>query len=76
MIANTCCFIGHRTIEETNAVKEKVYTCVEKMITELHIDTFLFGSKSRFNELCREIVTEKAVRKPCRRMRVNRESIL
>ncbi len=57
MIANTCCFIGHRTIEETNALKEKVYTCVEKMITELHIDTFLFGSKSRFNDLCLEIVT-------------------
>ena len=57
MIANTCCFIGHRTIEETNALKEKVYTCVEKMITELHIDTFLFGSKSRFNDLCFEIVT-------------------
>ncbi len=64
MIARTCCFVGHRTIEETNALKEKVYTCVEKMISELHIDTFLFGSKSRFNELCWEIVTEMKEKHP------------
>lgn len=58
MIAKTCCFIGHRTIVETEALKARLYTCVEKMITELGIDTFLFGSKSHFNDLCLEVVSD------------------
>lgn len=57
-IENTCCFIGHRTINETEELKSKLYETIEKLIVENSVDTFLFGSKSRFNDLCHEIVTE------------------
>lgn len=55
---NTCCFIGHRTIDETEELKSKLKEIIEKLIIDEKVDTFLFGSKSRFNSLCREIVTE------------------
>ena len=57
-IENTCCFIGHRTINETEELKSKLYETIEKLIVENSIDTFLFGSRSRFNDLCHEIVTQ------------------
>ena len=53
-----CCFIGHRTINKTEELREKLQTIIEKMITENDVDTFLFGSKSDFADLCHEIVTD------------------
>ena len=53
---NTCCFFGHRTIIETEELKSKLYEIIEKLIAEKQVDTFLFGSKSRFNSLCKETV--------------------
>ncbi len=58
MLDNTCCFFGHRTIRETGELKERLYQIVENLIIQHRVDTFLFGSKSRFNDLCREVVTE------------------
>ena len=58
MKENTCCFFGHRKIEDTSELRKKVYDTVEMLISEKKIDTFLFGSKSEFNSLCHEIVTE------------------
>ena len=58
MEENTCCFIGHRTINETEELKSKLYEKIDKLIVENSIDTFLFGSRSRFNDLCHEIVTQ------------------
>lgn len=57
MCANTCCFIGHREITETKDLKIKLKIIIEKLIMEEKVDTFLFGSKSRFNDLCLEIVS-------------------
>ena len=57
MWENTCCFLGHRTIKETEELKERLYEIVERLIVEKSVDTFLFGSKSRFNSLCHETVT-------------------
>ncbi len=54
----TCCFIGHRAIHETEQLKSEIYEVIEKLIVERKVDTFLFGSKSRFNSLCLELVTE------------------
>lgn len=54
---NTCCFIGHRKIKETEELKRKLYQIVEGLIVKEKVDTFLFGSKSQFNSLCLEIVT-------------------
>ena len=58
MIENTCCFFGHRTINETEELKSKLNEIIEKLIVDEKVDTFLFGSKSRFNSLCLELVTE------------------
>ncbi|MBO5232127.1 MAG: DUF1273 family protein [Clostridia bacterium] len=52
------CFIGHRTINETEDLKSKLNEIIEKLIVDENVDTFLFGSKSRFNSLCLELVTE------------------
>ena len=57
MCKNTCCFIGHREITETKELKTKLEIIIEKLIVENSVDTFLFGSKSRFNDLCLEIVS-------------------
>lgn len=54
----TCCFFGHRVINETEELKSKLIEVIEKLIAEENADTFLFGSKSRFNSLCLEAVTE------------------
>lgn len=55
---HTCCFLGHREIFETEGLRAQLYQVIEKLITEEKIDTFMFGSKSRFNSLCYELVTE------------------
>lgn len=57
-IKNTACFFGHRTINETEELKSKLVEIIEKLIVDENVDTFLFGSKSRFNSLCQETVTE------------------
>ena len=58
LVENTCCFFGHRTINETEELKERLTKIIEKLIVDENVDTFLFGSKSRFNSLCLELVTE------------------
>lgn len=57
MTNHTCCFIGHRTINETEELRNKLSATIEKLITDEKADTFLFGSKSRFDSLCLEIVS-------------------
>ncbi len=58
MQENTCCFFGHRTINETEALKIRLCEIIEKLIVEKQVDTFLFGSKSQFNDICLELVTK------------------
>ena len=58
MRENTCCFFGHRSIIETEELKAQLTETVEKLITDENVDTFLFGSGSRFNSLCLELVTQ------------------
>ncbi|MGN0451919.1 MAG: hypothetical protein ACI4FN_07410 [Acutalibacteraceae bacterium] len=58
MKERTCCFFGHREIEETLELRTKLYETIESLILNENVDTFLFGSKSQFNELCRDLVTE------------------
>ena len=53
----TCCFIGHREIDETEDLRTKLYETIERLIICESIDTFLFGSKSRFDSLSLELVT-------------------
>ena len=64
MKENTCCFFGNRTINETEQLKSKLYETIEKLIVDQKVDTFLFGSKSRFNELCVELMYETKLKHP------------
>ena len=57
-IKNTACFFGHRKINETEELKSKLIEIIEQLIVDEKVDTFLFGSKSRFNSLCLELVSE------------------
>lgn len=58
MTDNTCCFFGHRKINDTEDLRRKISEKVETLIVDENIDTFLFGSKSQFNSLCHELVTK------------------
>lgn len=57
-IENTCCFFGHRTINETEELKSKLIEIIEKLIVDEKVDTFLFGSRSDFDDLCYDIITQ------------------
>ena len=57
-IKNTACFFGHRRIDETEELKSKLLNIIERLIVDEKVDTFLFGSKSRFDSLCLELVTK------------------
>ncbi len=64
MKENTCCFCGHREVENEEAVATMLRDLIERLITEEHIDTFLFGSVSRFNTICYFAVTEAKKKHP------------
>lgn len=60
----TCCFLGHREICETEELRTQLSQAIENLILYEKTDTFLFGSKSRFNTLCYELVTELKLKYP------------
>ena len=64
MCKNNCCFFGHRKINETEQLKSKLIESIEKLILEKQVDTFLFGSKSCFDNLCLKLVTEMKEKYP------------
>lgn len=55
---HTCCFFGHRKIEVTDELVNRLKDIVENLITEKKVDTFLFGSMSQFDKLCLQVVME------------------
>ena len=55
---NACCFFGHRKITETSGLVEKITKEVEKLINEKGVSIFYFGSKSQFDSLCLNVVTD------------------
>ncbi len=56
--SNTCCFFGHRKIIVTDELISRLQKIVEELIIGKKVNTFLFGSKSDFNDLCLDVVTE------------------
>ena len=61
---HTCCFFGHRRIEKTPELTEKLKKIVEDLNVSRGVHTFLFGSKSEFNSLCLRVVTEIKTKYP------------
>ena len=60
----TCCFIGHRKINETDRFRADLYAIIEDLRITNAVCNFLFGSRSDFNDLCFEIVTELKEKHP------------
>lgn len=56
-MSKKCCFIGHRKIDKSTELENRLYNEIEKLIHE-GVDTFLFGSKSEFDSLCHLIVSD------------------
>lgn len=50
------CFIGHRTVINAEQVEMKLYNTVMMLIGK-GVDTFLFGSKSKFDSICHGVVS-------------------
>ncbi len=53
-----CCFIGHRKIENSTELRKSLLNLIEDLITNKNVNKFLFGSNSKFDDLCYDIVTE------------------
>lgn len=53
----TCCFIGHRKIENKDDVKSLLKQEIVRLLNN-GVTTFLFGSMSAFDDLSWEVVTE------------------
>ena len=53
----TVCFIGHRTVNNAEQIKGKLFSILSELIIG-GADTFLFGSRSEFDSLCWQVVTE------------------
>ncbi len=54
----TCCFIGHRKINKTVELCEKVRKNVLDLIVNKEVNVFYFGSASEFDDLCLDVVTK------------------
>ena len=52
-----CSIIGHRKLELNNSALKKLESTICNLITNHGITDFLFGSKSDFNQLCYDIIT-------------------
>ena len=64
MKENTCCFIGHRKIDDTPELRERLNNIIEKLIKNENTYIFMFGSKSAFDALCLELVTKAKEKHP------------
>lgn len=53
-----CSFFGHRKIAITSEIEQKVKLIVEELIINKNVSLFLFGSRSDFNYLCLQVVSE------------------
>ncbi len=61
----TCCFFGHRKVNQTNELICRLKKTIENLIVVKGVNIFLFGSKSDFDELCLKIVTDLKEKYPC-----------
>lgn len=51
-------FVGHRKVKDVKNLKLIINSMIESLILKDNADTFLFGSKSQFDDICYDSVTE------------------
>ena len=54
----SCCFIGHRNTKLTDIELLDLKNIIKDLIVNHGVSRFLFGSKSNFNYICHDIVTQ------------------
>lgn len=47
---HSCCFFGHRRINATPELTERLTHIIDNLIKEKDVNAFYFGSKSEFND--------------------------
>ena len=57
-------FIGHRKLQFDNGLRQQLKELILALIDDRSAYTFLFGSRSDFNSLCLEVVTELQKERP------------
>lgn len=60
----TCSFIGHRKTVSTPQLEARLETVIKELIEKNGVTVFLFGSKSRFDDLCLAMITKLKERYP------------
>lgn len=64
-------FIGHRKLPKNHDLYLRLKEIISELIDNESADTFLFGSKSAFDDLCLKVVTEiKSIRPNIKRIYV------
>ena len=62
-MSKTVCFIGHRTVVNSEQLKTRLLDTLLTLISN-GAETFIFGSKSEFDSICWEVVTELQTQYP------------
>ena len=62
-MGKSCCFIGHREIEITDELTNRLAAEIEQLI-QGGVSRFLFGSRSDFDSLCHTVVTQLKTKYP------------
>ena len=55
----SCCVFGHRKIAGKEELKVRLTAIIENLIVNDDVDTFYVGSRSDFDSLCREVLSEQ-----------------
>lgn len=53
-----CSFIGHRAVENGDKVSSILKSSIVTLIEQKGVNTFLFGSRSEFDDICHKVVTD------------------
>ena len=64
MKTKKCCVFGHRKVTEKEAVTKQLEELLEHLIVQENVETFFVGSKSEFDDLCREVLAVKKEQYP------------
>lgn len=63
MKEKTCCFIGHRKIENRSEIQAKLQHILTELV-EQGVTKFIFGDHSQFDSLCYDTVTQLKEKHP------------
>ena len=60
----SCCVFGHRKIAGKEELKVRLSAIFENLIINDNVDTFYVGSRSEFDDLCRDVLSDQKEKYP------------